>query len=192
MKDDEKRTDTAPEWKERLKKLKLLILDVDGVLTDGRIVMNDRGEEWKFFDVKDGHGIKMLMRYHIDVVFLTGRRSAVVEHRAADLGVREIHQKVWNKLEIYEEIIRRRGLTDGEVAFMGDDIVDVPVMRRVGFAASVPDAMTAVKQTAHYVTERNGGRGAVREVCDLILEAQGWAEEIKERYQLPHRDKYED
>lgn len=174
---------------ERLRKIRLLILDVDGVLTDGRIVMNDRGEETKFFDVKDGHGIKLLMRYGIDVVFLTGRQSAVVEHRASDLGVREVHQKIWNKLEIYEEIIARRGLRDEEIAFMGDDIVDVPLFHRVGFAAACADAVGEAKRAAHYVTGRRGGRGAVREVCDMILKARGDWQEVAARYGLDCGDR---
>lgn len=169
---------------DRISKVRLLILDVDGVMTDGRIVMNDLGQEAKFFDVKDGHGLKVLMRYDVDVVLLTGRKSAVVEHRARDLGIREVHQLVWNKLAVYDEIITRRGLTDMEVAFIGDDIVDIPVMRRVGLAVAVPDAVPEARRAAHMVTTREGGRGAVREVCDLILKAKGHWKEIGEKYQF--------
>jgi 3-deoxy-D-manno-octulosonate 8-phosphate phosphatase (KDO 8-P phosphatase) len=162
---------------EKIRKVKLLILDVDGVMTDGRIVMNDLGQESKFFNVKDGHGLKILMRYDVDVVFLTGRESAVVDHRARDLGVAEIHQRVWNKLDVYEEMIQRRGLSDGEVAFVGDDIVDIPVLRRVGFSAAVADGTEETRKIVDYVTSKKGGRGAVREVCDLILKAKGhWAD----------------
>ena len=173
-----------PQLNDRISRVRLLILDVDGVMTDGRIVMNDLGQETKFFDVKDGHGLKILMRFDIDVVLLTGRQSAVVEHRARDLGIREVHQRVWNKLAVYEEILARRGLADMEVAFIGDDIVDIPVMRRVGFAVAVPDAVPEARKAAHLVTIRNGGRGAVREVCDLILKAKGHWSNIADKYQF--------
>lgn len=174
----------SPSLKERVSRIRLLILDVDGVMTDGRIVMNDLGQEMKFFDVRDGHGLKLIMRYDVDVVLLTGRQSAVVEHRAKDLGIREIHQKVWHKLSVYEEIIQHRGLQDDEVAFVGDDIIDVPVLKRVGFSVAVANAMEETKQVVHYVTSQAGGRGAVREVCDLILKAKGHWADIAEKYQL--------
>lgn len=166
----------------RLNKVRMLMLDVDGVLTDGRIVMNDRGEELKFFDVRDGHGIKMLIRYGIDVVFVTGREAPVVEHRARDLGVMEVHQKIWNKLELLEEILKNRGLSSDQVAFIGDDIVDIPVLKRVGFAVAVRDAQEEVKNVVHYVTKRKGGRGAVREICEMILKVQGYWSDLASRY----------
>ncbi len=167
---------------ERIKPVRLLILDVDGVLTDGRIVMNDLGQETKFFDVKDGQGLKMLMRCGIEVIWITGRKSQVVEHRARDLGVREYYQLIWDKVHVLEEILARKGLVAVEVAYVGDDIVDIPVMKRVGFAAAVGDAVAETQQAAHYVTRRRGGRGAVREVCDLILKGQGKWSRIMERY----------
>ncbi|MDI9569757.1 MAG: HAD family hydrolase [Pseudomonadota bacterium] len=170
------------ELQERIAPLRLLILDVDGVLTDGRIVMDDRGEESKFFDVKDGHGLKLLMRCGIEVVWITGRKSRVVEHRAKDLGVREYHQLIWNKVEVYEEILGRKGLTPAEVAFVGDDIVDIPLLKRVGFAVAVNDAVEEARQAAHYITSRRGGRGAVREVCDLIIQGQGKWDRLMARY----------
>lgn len=169
---------------ERLSRIELLILDVDGVMTDGRIVMNDLGQESKFFNVRDGHGLKILMRYDVGVVLLTGRQSGVVECRARDLGIEEVHQKIWDKLAVYEEIIARRHLDDGQVAFVGDDIVDVPVLRRVGFAATVADADDEAKKAAHYVTVRAGGQGAVREICELILKARGNWEDVAARYHL--------
>lgn len=169
---------------ERIRPLKLLILDVDGVLTDGGIIMDNAGQEIKKFHVRDGHGIKLLMRYGIDVLFLTGRSSPVVEHRAKDLGVTEVHQGIWNKADILEEILKKRELSASQVACMGDDVVDVPLLRRVGFAATVADAPEYVKEAAHYVTEKNGGRGAVREVCDLILQAQGKWLDVAGKYEL--------
>ncbi len=166
----------------KLLRIRLLLLDVDGVLTDGRIIIDDDGRESKFFDVRDGHGIKMLLRFGIDVAFMTGRSSRVVEHRARELGVAEVHQGVWDKLACYEEILARRGLIDEEVAFVGDDIVDIPVLRRVGFSATVADAEEEVKAIADYVAVNKGGRGAVREICKSILEVQGYWAQVGARY----------
>ncbi|PKN35311.1 MAG: phenylphosphate carboxylase subunit delta [Deltaproteobacteria bacterium HGW-Deltaproteobacteria-19] len=171
-------------WKEKLEKIKLLLLDVDGVLTDGRIIMDDDGREIKHFDVRDGHGIKILQRFDIDVVFLTGRKSSVVEHRARDLGVQEVHQQIWDKVAAFEGIIQRRGLTADQVAFMGDDIVDIPLQRRVGFSAAPADAEEVVRRSVDYVTGRPGGRGAVREVCELILRGRGVWDEVARRYEF--------
>ncbi len=171
-------------WKEKLEKVKLLILDVDGVLTDGRIIMDDNGREIKHFDVRDGHGIKLLQRYGIDVVFLTGRRSAVVEHRARDLGVEEVHQQIWDKVAAFEGILERRALTADQVAFMGDDVVDIPLQRRVGFSAAPASAEDVVRRSVDFVSGRPGGRGAVREVCELILRGRGFWDEIARRYEF--------
>lgn len=166
----------------KIRPISLLILDVDGVLTDGRIIMNDTGQETKHFDVKDGHGLKILMRQGIDVVFLTGRRSEVVEHRARDLKVGEVHQGIWNKVEAFEEIIRRRNLNRNQVAYVGDDIVDIALLKSVGFSVAVADASEDVKRNVDYVAKKNGGRGAVREVCEIILKAQGKWDETATRY----------
>jgi 3-deoxy-D-manno-octulosonate 8-phosphate phosphatase (KDO 8-P phosphatase) len=167
-----------------VRSLKLLILDVDGVLTDGNVIMDDAGREMKHFNVRDGHGLKMLMRSGVEVVFLTGRQSAVVEHRARDLGVLEVHQGAKNKLEWYPEIVEKRGLTGSQVGYVGDDIVDVPFMKRVGFAVAVADAADNVRHMAHYVTIKKGGRGAVREICDMILKIQGQWDEVVKKYEL--------
>ncbi len=164
--------------------MKLLILDVDGVLTDGRIIMDDDGREIKHFDVRDGHGIKILQRFDIDVVFLTGRKSSVVEHRARDLDVREVHQQIWDKVAAFEAIIQRRGLAADQVAFMGDDVVDIPLQRRVGFSAAPADAEEMVRRSVDYVARRPGGRGAVREVCELILRGRGLWDEVARRYEF--------
>ncbi len=161
----------------KIRKVKLLILDVDGVMTDGRIIIDDAGLESKQFDVRDGHGLKMLMRCGIDVVLLTGRRSRVVEHRAADLGITEVHQGIWNKAEVFAGILERRKLSPEETAYVGDDVVDIPLLKRVGFSVAVADAVPEATGVADYVTKRPGGRGAVREVCEMILKAQGrWGE----------------
>lgn len=168
----------------RIRGIKLLILDVDGVMTDGRIIIDDSGLESKHFDVKDGHGLKILMRYGIDVVLLTGRKSRVVDHRAADLGIKEVHQGIWDKREVFDEILKRRKLSPEETAYVGDDVVDIPLLKRVGFGVAVADACPEATGVADYVTEHPGGRGAVREVCEVILKAQGRWREVAARYEF--------
>jgi len=168
----------------RIRKIKVLILDVDGVLTDGRIVLDDRGREVKFFDVRDGHGLKMLIRTGIEVVVLTGRRSRVVEHRARELGIAEVHQGALNKLEVFEALLSRMGFEAAEAAYAGDDIVDVPVLKRAGFSVAVANAVTEAKRVAHYVTRHSGGRGAVREICEVILKGQDRWKDIQTRYEI--------
>lgn len=170
--------------KEKLKKIKLLILDVDGVMTDGRIIMDDEGHEIKNFHVRDGHGIKVLQRYGIKVALLTGRKSRVVEYRARDLDIKDVYQKVYNKKEVFEKILRKYKLSAGEAAFIGDDIIDVPVLKSVGFSVAVADALDVVKKSVDYVTENKGGNGAVREICEMILKAQGKWPEIAARYEF--------
>lgn len=163
-------------------RIRLLIVDVDGVLTDGRIVLDNAGNELKFFHVRDGHGIKLLQRAGVEVAIVTGRESEVVNRRAAELGIKHVHQRSKNKLEAYESILRETGFSDEEVAYVGDDIVDLPVMKRVGFSAAVSDAEDYVKEAAMFVTERPGGKGAVREITDLILRAGGHWDEVTRRY----------
>jgi len=175
---------TDEELLKKIKAVRLLMMDVDGVLTDGRIIMNDRGIESKHFDVKDGHGLKMLMRYGIAVALITGRRSSVVDHRARDLGIHEVHQGVWNKVEVFEDILRKLHLPSAQTAYIGDDIVDIPLLRRVGFAVAVRDANEDTKKVAHYVTRKKGGRGAVREICEMILKAQNHWQDVAGKYQI--------
>jgi 3-deoxy-D-manno-octulosonate 8-phosphate phosphatase (KDO 8-P phosphatase) len=169
---------------EKIKPVRVLILDVDGVLTDGNIIIDDAGRETKHFNVRDGHGLRMLMRYGVEVVFLTGRTSQVVSHRALDLGINEVYQGVFNKLAVFEEILRKKNIVSAATAFVGDDVVDVPVLRRVGFSATVADASADLKNAVDYVTEQKGGRGAVREICEIILKAQGKWPEVAARYEL--------
>ncbi|MCZ6549271.1 MAG: HAD-IIIA family hydrolase [Deltaproteobacteria bacterium] len=167
----------------KAQRIKLLLLDVDGVLSDGRIVVDNEGEEIKYFDARDGHGIRLLARAGIEVGLLTGRYSRVVSHRARDLGIRMVYQKVFNKVDVYQKIKRRKRLTDQEVAYVGDDIVDLPVLRRVGLSIAVRDAWEGLKNKVDYVTEQKGGRGAVREVVEMLLHAQGkWGEVTKSYY----------
>ena len=153
-------------------KIRLLLLDVDGVLTDGGIIIDDRGVESKQFYVRDGQGISLLLRSGIDVGFVTGRRSNVVRHRAKDLGVRLVYQGVADKLACYEKIKRDHDLKDDQIAYVGDDLIDQPVLRRVGLAVSVADGWSELSLTVGYVTSAQGGRGAVREVAELLLQAQ--------------------
>ncbi len=168
----------------KIRQIRLLVLDVDGVMTDGRIIMDHEGRETKNFSVKDGHGMKVLMRYGVDVILVTGRKSTVVEHRARDLGIGEIHQGVHNKLEIAEAILRNRSMNYDHMAFVGDDIVDIPVLKRAGFSVAVADAVEDVKKCVDYVTVNKGGRGAVREVCELILKAKGEWAGVAKRYEF--------
>jgi len=168
--------------RERLVKIRLLLLDVDGVMTDGRIVFDDRGGETKAFDVKDGHGLKLLQRAGIRIGIITGRQSPVVERRAAELGIELIYQGAKDKLIPFRDILQRTGLDAEAVAYVGDDIVDLPILRLVGFAATVADAHEAVKPHVHYITKHPGGRGAVREICDLLLKESGRWETVTERY----------
>jgi 3-deoxy-D-manno-octulosonate 8-phosphate phosphatase (KDO 8-P phosphatase) len=168
----------------KLKKIKMLILDVDGVLTDGRVIMDDNGHETKNFNVRDGHGLKMIQRYGIKVALLTGRQSEVVKHRARDLEIKEVYQKVFNKKEVLAKILKKNKLTADQVAFVGDDIIDIPVLKAVGFSAAVADAYDVVKKSVDYITQNKGGRGAVRELCDLILQAQGKWPEVAAGYEF--------
>lgn len=154
-------------------KIKLLLLDVDGVLTDGRIIIDDRGVEAKFFHVRDGQGISLLMRAGIEVGFLTARSSSAVRHRARDLGVRLVFQGVQNKLQTYETIKQKARLKDEQIAYVGDDFIDLPVLRRVGLAISVRDGWSELTNSVDHVTTAKGGKGAVREVAELLLKAQG-------------------
>lgn len=162
--------------------VRLLICDVDGVLTDGRITFDDGGVQSKSFDVRDGHGLKMLQREGVTVALITGRSSKVVEVRARELGIKEVFQGIKRKRPVFEELIERLGLKPLEVAYVGDDVVDLPVMVLVGLSVAVADAHEEVRAMADHVTERPGGRGAVREVCELILKAKGHWDEIIKAY----------
>lgn len=174
--------DLNEELLEKLKRVRLLILDVDGVMTDGGIVYSDKGVESKVFNVKDGHGIKLLKRGGVDCALVTARSSKMLELRAADLGIELLYQDARDKLAAYEDILRRTGLTHNETAYVGDDLIDLPVLSRVGFSAAVSDAVEEVKERVDYVTECLGGRGAVREVSRMILRAKGLWDELMTSY----------
>jgi len=167
---------------ERLAKIKLLLLDVDGVMTDGRIIYGSDGFEAKAFDVKDGHGIKLLQRAGIEVGIITGRSSDIVTRRAEELGIGYLYQGAKDKLRPYEEILSASGLVDEEIAYVGDDLVDLPILRRVGFSATVADAVDDVRERVDFVSQHSGGRGAVREICEVLLRATGAWQNVTSRY----------
>lgn len=167
---------------ECLKNIKLLLLDVDGILTDGRITYNSDGTETKSFDVKDGHGLKLLQRAGIDVGIITGRKSSIVERRAQELGINILYQGAKDKLIPFREILEKHSISADDIAYVGDDIVDLPILLRVGFSATVADALPEVKARVDYVTERVGGQAAVREICDLILKETGLWDGVTAKY----------
>ncbi|MFV1951955.1 MAG: KdsC family phosphatase [Nitrospinota bacterium] len=167
---------------EKAKKIKLLILDVDGVMTDGRIILGDDGKELKFFDVKDGHGIKLAHRAGLTTAIISGREAKLVLLRAKELGIEIVYQNTHDKVGICEKILKQKGFSAEETAYIGDDIVDLPIMSKVGFSIAVADALPYVKDAADLVTEKKGGRGAVREAIEFILKAQGHWEKLFERY----------
>ena len=166
----------------RAARLRLLLLDCDGVLTDGRITLVEGGDELKSFHTRDGHGLVLLHRAGLASGIISGRTSSAVERRARDLGIRYVRQGELNKIVAFEEVLAEAGVTSEEVAFVGDDVVDVPLMRRSGLAIAVADATEETRAAAHYVTRLPGGLGAVREVCELILKAQGRWDGLMKRY----------
>jgi 3-deoxy-D-manno-octulosonate 8-phosphate phosphatase (KDO 8-P phosphatase) len=164
------------------KNIKLIILDVDGVLTDGSIILDSEDNEFKSFHVRDGHGIKMLIRAGLTVAMITGRYSKVVERRARELGIKEIYQKCHDKRIAYRHLIEKYSIDPKEVAYIGDDIVDLPLLKGSGFSVAVADAAVEAKNAAMMITKNRGGRGAVREVCDFLLKAKGLWEGVIDEY----------
>ena len=162
-----------PDIYAKARQVKLAAFDIDGVLTDGSLYITDGGEEIKAFNSLDGHGLKMLRESGVELAIITGRTSRSVALRAKNLGVELLYQGVENKAQAFAELLAARGLQAAETAYMGDDVVDLPVLTRRGFAIAVPDAPLFVRQHVHYVTRAQGGRGAAREACELIMHAQG-------------------
>ena len=158
---------------QRIQPIRLIAFDVDGILTDGGLYLSDSGEEFKRFNSLDGHGLKMLKASGIELAIITGRTSRCVEMRAKNLGIVHLYQGIEKKWDAMQNLLGKLGLAPEVTAFMGDDVVDLPVMRRVGLALTVPNAPPAVHEYAHYATKREGGNGAVREACELIMSAQG-------------------
>lgn len=159
---------------ERARRIRVAIFDVDGVLTDGGLYYADPGEEMKAFSVHDGHGIRMLGESGVAAALISGRSSRALEARARNLGIELLFQGAAEKLAAFDEILHRCGLAGEACAFVGDDLPDLPVMERCGLAVAVPDAPAPVRRRAQYVTRARGGRGAVREVCEIILHARGF------------------
>ena len=163
---------------ERARRVKLILMDADGVLTDGKIVFFSGGNEAKMFDSKDGVGIRLAQKAGLQTGVISGRESEALLRRCEELGMDEIHQRVFEKLGTYEEILARLRLTDAECCFIGDDLVDAPVLKRVGLPVGVADGHPALEPLLAYVTDRPGGSGAVRETIDLVIRAQGKWDEV--------------
>lgn len=158
---------------ERARKIRVAVFDVDGVLTDGALYYADSGAEMKAFSVHDGHGIRMLGESGVAAAIISSRSSGALESRARNLGIQLLYQGAADKLAAFTDLLGRCGVGAEACVYVGDDLVDVPVMQRCGLAVAVPDAPAAVRRLAQYVTRARGGRGAVREICEIILHAQG-------------------
>jgi len=171
--DGARERDLLDDARTRAKRLKLMIFDVDGVMTDGTLYYSERGEELKAFNIQDGQGVKMLKQYGVEVALITGRRSRAVELRAANLGITHLFQGAEDKRGAYAALLAQLGLAAEQSGYMGDDLIDLPLITRCGFAATVASAPVAVRIRTHYIARASGGHGAVREVCEFILDAQG-------------------
>jgi 3-deoxy-D-manno-octulosonate 8-phosphate phosphatase (KDO 8-P phosphatase) len=167
---------------DRAARVRLMIFDVDGVLTDGSLHYGADGEAFKTFNVQDGLGIKLLQEAGIQTAIISARRSPQVTARAKDLGIDHVHQGGHDKLTPFNALLAQLGLTADQVGFIGDDVVDLPILSRVGFAVAVPNGRQEVLSRAHYVTQQHGGRGAVREVCEFVLRAQGLYDKIMAQF----------
>ena len=170
------------ELRERIRDVKLAIFDVDGVLTDGRLHYGPNGEGSKVFNTLDGHGLKMLQQSGVELAIISGRASKALERRAKDLGIAQLFMGVENKLGVFEALLKSLALLHSQTAGLGDDVIDLPFLTRCGFAACVPGAPVYVKQHVQYVTTREGGHGAVREFCDLIMQTQGTWDAAMKKY----------
>ncbi len=166
----------------KAKELKLLVLDVDGVLTDGRLFFDHHGAEYKTFHARDGHGIKLLQQTGVTVAVISGRKSPSVTLRMQNLGVQHVYQGHENKISAFEEILLKMNIVATQAAHVGDDLLDLPLMKQAGLSIAVQDANFAVKDYADCITKTQGGLGAVREICDFIMQAQGSFDKILQRY----------
>ncbi len=171
-----------PDRENRLKRIRLLLTDVDGVLTDGRVAKLPDGDELKFFSIYDGLGIRLAQKCGIEIGFVSGRRSRQVAARAAELEVKLVVQGVTDKVQAFESICRDRGITAEEIGYIGDDLPDIRLLTKVGFSAAPANAVAAVKEAVDYVTSTKGGKGALREVVELILIAQGKWDQVLIEY----------
>ena len=170
--------------KNKAKNIKLIIFDVDGVLTDGSLYFDNQGQEYKAFNSKDGHGIRLLLDYGIEVALITGRNSELLKHRAANLKISpdHIYQGYRDKLPAFADLMKKTGLDKKHIAYIGDDVIDLPILSQVGLSIAVGDAHWFVKKHVDLITAQNGGRGAVREACEFILEAKGKLDTIFDSY----------
>jgi 3-deoxy-D-manno-octulosonate 8-phosphate phosphatase (KDO 8-P phosphatase) len=166
---------------EKARRIKLLILDVDGVLTDGRIIYDNFGDEFKFFNVNDGMGVYLLGRAGIKTVIITARKTRAVIRRARDMRVTAVYSN-HDKLKVYEKVLRKFRIKDEEVCFIGDDLLDLPIIKRAGFPAAPPNAVEEVRGSSSYITQKGGGKGAVREVAEIILKSQGVWDKLISQY----------
>jgi len=173
---------SVPDALERARRVRLMIFDVDGVLTDGRLWYGPAGEELKVFHSFDGHGLKMLAGSGVACALLSGRRSAAVAARAAELGIGHVFQGIDDKVSTYRELLDRLNLKPEHTGYMGDELVDLPVLTRCGFACAPREAPQAVRSRVHYVASASAGRGAAREVCEFVMRAQGRLEEVLQGY----------
>ena len=167
---------------EKASQIKMVIFDVDGVLTDGSLYLGDDGQEYKAFHSKDGHGMVTLQNHGVTIGIITGRTSQVVKKRMESLGIKHVYQGQKDKLPAYEQLKQELELSDEQIAYVGDDVVDLPVMTRVGLAIAVQDAHILTKEHAHWITPSNGGRGAAREVCEMLMQAQGTLQQAFDYY----------
>jgi 3-deoxy-D-manno-octulosonate 8-phosphate phosphatase (KDO 8-P phosphatase) len=158
---------------EKAAQIKLVVFDVDGVLTDGGLFFGDDGQEYKAFYSRDGLGMKLLQQTGVEIGVITARNSLVVEHRMRNLGIENVYQGKMNKLDAFHHLLAKLNVSAKQTAYAGDDVVDLPVMKEAGLAIAVQDAHPFVKQHAHWITQHGGGRGAARDVCELIMQAQG-------------------
>jgi 3-deoxy-D-manno-octulosonate 8-phosphate phosphatase (KDO 8-P phosphatase) len=163
---------------ERAARIRMLVLDVDGVLTDGRLYFDNQGNEMKAFCTRDGLGMRALQSQGTLLALITGRQSGIVAHRAAQLGIEHVYQGRTDKLNAFHELLSDTGMDEQQICYAGDDWIDIPVLDRVGLAVTVEDADPVVKNRVHWVTSRRGGHGAVREICDLILAARGLDQQV--------------
>lgn len=167
---------------ERAANIKLVIFDVDGVLTDGSLFLGDDGLEYKAFNSRDGHGMKMLQKSGVSIGIITGRSSKVVEYRMASLGIEHVYQGQLDKMVGFNDLVKKTGMQMEQIAYVGDDVVDLPVMLKVGLAIAVQDAHPLVLKHAHWQTSKPGGRGAGRDVCEMIMEARGTLDSAMAEY----------
>jgi len=166
---------------DKAKKIKLLILDIDGVMTDGRIYYGNFGDEIKAFDVKDGFGLALLRRAGIEVAIVTAKKSKIAKLRAKDIGIKWIYEN-HSKLKVFNKLLKKFRIDAQEACFVGDDLIDIPVLKSAGLPVTVPQAVNEVKTVSSYITRAGAGSGAVREICEIILKSQGRWEEVTKKY----------